>query len=119
MYNISKDNHYFLQMSKLNNVYFMGEKFISYKSSSDQKRWVECEIVEDTYKVSDRYKVELKALDEQYGSETFYQSDFCSLMKDGYIIEKTSENQHVEKIRWYEPLAYNTPLVCEAYVLVE
>lgn len=119
MYNIDKNKHYFLLMTKLHNVYFMGEKILSYKSEPSEETWVECRIVEDRYKVSDGYKVELKALDDQYGSESFYQSSFVDLVRDGYIIEKTSNKQHVEKITWYEQLSYNTPLVCEAYVLVE
>ena len=48
---------------------------IAFRTSSSQYEMVECEIVETRYKVDDGYKVTLKAVDESYGLEHFYQSD--------------------------------------------
>lgn len=69
--------------------------------------WAEFEVIEDRYKIKDGYKVELKAINPIFGRETYYQCDFDSLIKKGYIIPKTSEKQHVEVIEWMEPLWEN------------
>ena len=49
---------------------------IVYKSNGTREKWVECEIVEERYKLDQGYKIELRALDEKYGKETFYIEDF-------------------------------------------
>ena len=87
-YNINKDSHYFALMNPL----CCGGLF----ADGNKHDWVECEIVEDRYKVDDGYKVTLKPLDPNYAYEHFYQSDFIALMEAGHIIEKTNDNLHIE-----------------------
>jgi hypothetical protein len=59
--------------------------FISYTSSNDETVLVPCEIVEDRYKVKDRYKVTMKSIYEGFGQKNFYQSDLMSLIQSGSI----------------------------------
>jgi len=59
--------------------------FISYTSSNDESVLVPCEIIEDRYKVKDRYKVTMKSIYEGFEQSHFYQSDLMSLIKDGSI----------------------------------
>lgn len=91
---------------------------ITMKSSNSREKWVECYIDESRYKVADGYKVTLKAIDERYGSESFYQCDFISLLKAGRIIEKTNFAQHTEEVFWREPLCGAAYLQHSAYVVV-
>lgn len=114
--NIDKNNHYFTLMRPLNYVPCIGW---AYTSSTDKEEWVECEVVEDRYIVSDGYKVTLKAIDKRYGSRDFYQSDFESLLDKGYIIKKTGNKQHVEEIKWYEYLTEFVPVVFTGSILVD
>ena len=62
--------------------------FISMTTSRDKEEMVECRIVEDNYKLSDGYKIEFVALDENFGGRTFYQSDFVAFVEAGAIIIK-------------------------------
>lgn len=114
MYDIDKGSHYFVLMHPLENV--LGLVF--YTSSNTREKWVECEVVEERYKVEDGYKVELRSIEPGYGKETFYQCDFNSLMQHGSIVKKTREDQHVEEISWIEPLCGTANLVTNAYVIV-
>jgi len=69
------------KMSKLNNVFG-----ICYKSSSDKQKMVECTVEPYTiFKIKEGYKVVLKAIDENYGSESYYVSDLVSLVNEGRI----------------------------------
>jgi len=55
-----------------------------YTTTADDPVCVPCSIVEDVYKVSDGYKVTLKAHDPNYGWEHYYQSDLDSLIREGH-----------------------------------
>ena len=110
---IDKNKHYFCLMHPIET--FMG--IISWTSSDSREKWVECEIVEDRYKVDDNYKVTLKSIEPGYGSEDFYQMDFVSALGD-FIIEKTDPDMHVEEIVWHEPLCDSAYIVHSAYVVV-
>lgn len=112
-YNINKDNHYFALMHPMHT--FAG--ILSWTCSSDREKWVECEIIEDRYKVEDNYKVTLNPIEPGYAPESFYQMDFAGLLGD-FIIEKTNPNMHVEEITWYEPLCGAAYLVHSAFVVV-
>jgi hypothetical protein len=48
---------------------------------------VDCKINEERYKLNDRYKLTLQAIENTglYGSEDYYLSDFFSLIKEGII----------------------------------
>ena len=112
---INKDKHYFCLMHPLET--FLG--IITWTSSSTREKWVECEIVEDRYKVERGYKVTLKSIEPGYGRMDFYQMDFVLMLEDGRIIEKSSDDMHVEEITWYEPLCGAAYLVHSAYVVVQ
>lgn len=104
---------YFLQMRPIRVLPFIGWE---YTSSSDREKWVECEVVENRIKSST--KVTLCSIEDGYGQKEFYRTDFDLLVKDGLIIEKVDDKQHVEEIIWREPL---TPTVCvehRAYIVV-
>lgn len=113
-YGINKNHHYFILMHPLESAFGI----IFWTSSNTRKKWVECEIIEDNYKVDDNYKVQLRSIESGYGNETYYQSDFEQLLKEGFIIEKTREDQHVEEIKWFEHLCGSAYLVTSGYVVV-
>lgn len=56
---------------------------IAYTTTSDEPEPVRCRIVEDRYKVEENYKIELIPHDyPNHPKESFYVSDFASLMRD-------------------------------------
>ena len=114
-YNIDKNAHYFACMRPIQTCF----GFISFTSSTDREKWVECEIDESRYKVDNGYKVTLRSIEEGYGRENYYQSDFKSLVKSGHIIKKTSSTQHAELDKTYIPLTNNVYLVAEGWVVTD
>lgn len=59
---------------------------ISYTSSSDTPSLVPCHIEKGgRYDVYDGYKLTLVPIEEVFGKESFYQSDFNSLVEQGHI----------------------------------
>lgn len=98
---IDKTKHYFIEMHPTEKIPFIGW---SYTSSATPTKLVECEIVEERYAIADNYKIELRSIEEGYGKETFYITDFCSLVKNGIIVEKTTEGQKPTFVEWYEPI---------------
>lgn len=115
-YNIDKTKHYFAQMHPYDAIIpMMGIALVN----GNESNWVECEIVEDRYKVEDGYKVTLKPLNPNYSSYHFYQCDFASLLRSGHIIEKTKDTMHVEHVEWAEPLTQNTFIRHSAYVVTD
>lgn len=101
---IELGKRYFLRMRPVRSLPFIG---LGFTSSNDPDPWVECEVVEN--RIPSSSKVTLQAILDGFGKEEFYRLDFDSLVKSGHIIEKTREDQHVEFVRWNEPL---TPTVC-------
>lgn len=74
---------------------------------------VECKFIEKRYKLDDHYKCEVIPVDEKlqplFGSESFYQCDFESMVnRDDYIVMKRNDKQHVKHVTWRE---YITPTV--------
>lgn len=110
---INKDIHYFCQMEAFSVITPFGFGITSGKTS-----WVECEISEHKYKLSDGYKVSLKPLDNRFAGRDFYISDFKSLLKEGLILEKTRDNQHVEFITWFEKLTSTVYVENSGYIVV-
>lgn len=102
-YGINKNSHYFALMNPICDFGFFAD--------GNRHNWVECEIVEDHYKVDEGYKVTLKPLDSNYAYEHFYQCDFISLMKSGHIVEKTNDSLHIEHEEIYIPLTDTVYLV--------
>ena len=116
MYGIDKSAHYFILMHPLESV--LGGLII-FTSSNTRKKWVECKVVEERYKVDEEYKVELQSIEPGYGKETYQQCDFKNLLERGFIIKKSSKSQHVEEVTWKEPFLNNTFLIHSAYVIMD
>lgn len=57
---------------------------MAFTSSSDEPQQVTAIIDESRYKVSDGYKITLKAIQEGFGRIHYYQSDLESIIKDGH-----------------------------------
>ena len=74
---------------------------------------VECKIEDDTscgdlYTFALGYKVRIApANDHRYASRLFYQSDLLSMLKEGCVLLKTSDNQHIEEKEGFEHLHGN------------
>jgi len=73
---------FFVPMKPLNKVFGLN---FSYKSSNDVEIMVPAMIDEKRYKVSDNYKIELKSIHENFGSESFYMSDLIKLLEQGSV----------------------------------
>lgn len=57
---------------------------IAFTSSNTPKQVVECEIYEGRYKVTENYKIELRAVNPAYGKKYWYISDLeAALRSDG------------------------------------
>ncbi len=110
---IELGKRYFLQMRPIKILPLIGW---GYTSSLDREKWVECEVVENRIKSSS--KVTLRSIEDGYGQEEFYRTDFDSLVNKGFIIEKTNDKQHVEEITWREPLTSTVYVEHSAYVVV-
>lgn len=95
---INKDIHYFCKMRPIESIFG-----ISFTSSSDELEWFECYVDEERYKVEDNYKITLRAIDGR-AYEHYYQTDFLSLMFEGSIVPKTSNDIHVEYMSFDEPI---------------
>lgn len=113
---IDKNKHYFILMHPLEYLLVPGFGFVWYKSNTTREKWVECEIVEERYKLADNYKVELRAVEEGYGKETFYICDFKSLIRGGCVVPKTEGLECVE-VEWIESIYKNYYLHHSAYTL--
>lgn len=103
-YGINKNSHYFALMHPIS---FFGI------ADGNKYDWVECEIVEDRYKVDEGYKVTLKPLDSKHAYQHFYQMDFISLIESGHIVEKTNDSLHIEHEEIYIPLTDTVYLVSD------
>jgi hypothetical protein len=58
---------------------------VTYKSSNDKEMQVPAFAIEGRYKFTDQYKIEFKALNEGFGTETFYVSDLVQMINKGQI----------------------------------
>lgn len=113
---IDRNAHYFVLMHPLEGVAIPGYGAIVFTSSNTREKWVECEIVEERYKLEDGYKIELKSVEDGYGKENFYIEDFLSSLKSGYIVKKEPNMECVE-VEWEEPLTSYINLHHTAYTL--
>ena len=95
--NINKNIHYFALM-QVPDHYF---GIISCVSSDSPWYWIECYVDEERYKVEDNYKITLRACNG-CTYEHYYQDDFLSLMYEGLIVPKTSEDIHMEIVSFKE-----------------
>lgn len=112
---IKPGKRYFLLMRPIRKLPFIGWEYIR---SSDEEKWVECEIVESAYSAYCN-KVVLVALEKEYGAEEFYPEDFISMLNSGKnIIEKVRDDQHVEEITWKEPLTSTVFVEHHGYIVI-
>lgn len=78
--------------------------------------WVECKIEDDTshgdlYTLEHGYKVNISPdYDNRYANRSFYQSDLLDMLKGGWFILKTNDNQHIEEKEGLEHLCGNVYL---------
>lgn len=75
---------FFIPMQRIEGLGLLGLPIGIVSSNTPEVR-TECVIDERRYKVEEGYKIELRAVNDQdpddyYGSKTYYQSDFESLM---------------------------------------
>jgi hypothetical protein len=75
-----KNLRFFIPLSKLQYAGFLPG--IAFRCSGRPEESVECVICESRYKAAEGYKITLKALSPEYGKETYYQSDLCSIIRD-------------------------------------
>lgn len=113
--NIDREAHYFILMHPLEGIVTPYGPII-YTSSSTREKWVECAIVEENYKLSEDYKIELRSVEPGYGKEAYYMEDFFSLQERGYIVKKEPGMECVEE-KWIEPLTDIVNLHHSAYTL--
>lgn len=71
---------FFIPLSKLQYAGFLPG--IAFRTSGQPESMQECVIDESHYKVSDGYKIKLRALDTVFGGETYYQSDLESILRE-------------------------------------
>ncbi len=74
-----KNVRFFLPMSPLQFIDLIPG--LAFTSSSTARQVVECEIYEGRYKVSENYKIELLALNPQFGKESWYISDLNTALR--------------------------------------
>lgn len=65
----------------------------------------------------DGYKITLRSLDPAFTYDHYYQCDFMSMVEDGFIIIKTSDNQTIKHISWLEPLCNNVCIRHDADII--
>ena len=94
---ITGKTRFFIQMNRKNYMPIINDYFGKINNSNTME-WTECYIDETTYPIdfsneNDIYKIELTSIDESFGSQIFYYSDFIQLIKDGCVIVKTNPFQ--------------------------
>ena len=97
--------------------------FIGWGMSNGDYTWRLCEIDNDVSEldsVDEGYKLVLRICDGSgEGSHKYYQSDFLSLLQDGFIIPCKDESSHIEHITWEEHLPNSSwKLIHEADIVV-
>lgn len=108
----------FVKMSPIETyIPFMG--LCMTNGDPDKATWAECYLDESRYSLEDGYKITVRAIDQRFSYEDFYQSDLMSSIRQGYVLVKTSMGQHVEHISWAEPLCGSAYVVHEADIVTE
>lgn len=112
-YNINTNAHYFVPMRPMSRI----PGFFSFVSSSDPEHFVECEVQPYDIEGID-YKCYLVPVNEDdkhiFGKEEFYTSDFkSSVERNGRIVKKEHESDHVENIRMAEHICGNAYIIHE------
>ena len=111
---IDMNAHYFILMHPLEKQTVAGITITS-TSLGSREKWVECEIAKDE-KATNDYTIQFRALEEGYGTQTFYTQGIASLLEAGIIIKKEPNMECVEET-WAEPLTENAYLRHSGYTL--
>ena len=111
--NIDKNAHYYILMHPLESIMTPWGLVGFWTSNTTREKWVECEIIDKTPPYG---KVVLQSVEDGYGSDTIYHSDFISGLKSGFIIKKKN-GMKVEEVKWAEPFCCGLNIVTSAYVV--
>ena len=108
-YEINTESRYFVPLRPRHNY-----GFVSIICDSDVPHMIECKL--EPYKFSGfNYKLYAVPVDpiqrEVFSRKCYYSCDFHSLVKSGYIVEKTSDDMKVVPMRAMEHLCGNAYLV--------
>lgn len=108
-----QDTVFFIPMSFITGVNF-GDGVIVGISDANKRNYIRCVVSEHRYRVSDGYKIGIISEDyEKYpASDNFYQCDFVSLVKTGYI-KIANRDTHVEVRRCAQHLYGKAMVVFE------
>ena len=117
-YNIDFTAHYFIPLEVVETVLNL-PGFGFTVSSPDNTALVECIISDAMYGKVQAVPLGYEDGLRMYRPEKYYASDFASLVREGIIIKKETETQHVELVDEWEPLTANTHLVHRGYVVAE
>ena len=94
---ITRNTRFFVQMPRLSIVNIPGVCSMHfgriYTGDDTDLEWTECYVNEDEYLIDMNdntcpYKIKLTACDQSFGSETYYWTDFISLVQAGIILIK-------------------------------
>lgn len=117
-YNIDYNSHYFIPLEVAEATYNLyGFEFAVY--NPNHTALVECVISEAMYGKVQAVPLDYEAGLRIYRPEKYYPSDFASLVREGIIIKKETETQHVELVDEWEPLTDNTYIVHTGYAIAE
>lgn len=115
-YNIDYTAHYFVPL-EVADVIIPQMGIVLY--DADNTIPVECTISEALYGKVQAVPLDYEAGLRMYRPEKYYPSDFASLVREGIIIKKETETQHVEIVNEWEPLTDNTYIVHTGYAIAE
>ena len=115
-YNIDYTAHYFIPLEEIEVALPCFGFMIS---NPNHMALVECTISEGMYGKVLAVPLGYEDGVRQYSPENYYASDFDALLRQGIIIKKESETQHVEIVNEWEPLTNNTYLVHSGYVVAD
>ena len=108
-YKINNESRYFVPLHTVSNY-----GFISMVNASDEPHIIECKLEPYEFSGFD-YKLYAVPVDSDlrpyFERRCFYSCDFRSLIKSGYIVEKTSDDMEVVPVRGAEHLCGNAYLI--------
>ena len=108
-YKINTAGRYFVPLHTISNY-----GFVSLVNASDEPHMIECELEPYEFSGFD-YKLYAIPVDPDlrpyFERRRFYSCDFRSLVKEGYIIEKTSDDMRVVPVRAAEHLCGDAYLI--------
>ena len=116
-YKINTAGRYFVPLHTVSNY-----GFVSLVNASDEPHIIECELEPYEFSGFD-YKLYAIPVDPDlrpyFERHCFYSCDFRSLIQEGHLVEKTSDNMHVELFCGAEHLCGAAYLIHEGEIIVE